>query len=47
MKEETMEEKKQEAIVLLNDGEQSDQEGRSNSWPLITYPYLPVTTCDL
>lgn len=44
--EETMKEK-EEAIVLLNDGEQSDQEGRCNSWPLITYPYMPVRTCDL
>lgn len=42
--EDTMKEK-QEAIVLLNDGQQSEQEGHCNSWPLIDYDYLPVRTC--
>lgn len=28
-----MEEKEQEAIVLLNDGEKNDKEGHCNSWP--------------
>lgn len=28
-----MKEKKEEAIVLLNDGKQSNEEGHCNSWP--------------
>ena len=27
----------EEAIVLLNDGERSHEEGHCNSWPKITY----------
>lgn len=30
-----MNEKKQEAIVLLNDGEKIDKDGHCNSWPII------------
>ncbi|HLP44512.1 MAG TPA: hypothetical protein VK186_17650 [Candidatus Deferrimicrobium sp.] len=30
-----MNEKKQEAIVLLNDGQKTDKEGLCNSWPNI------------
>lgn len=37
---------KQEAIVLLNDGEQSNQEGHCNSWPFIDYPNYPVYVCE-
>lgn len=36
-----MEEKK-EAIVLLNDGVQSNEEGHCNSWPLITYDFIRI-----
>lgn len=28
---------KEEAIVLLNDGERSEKEGHCNSWPKIDY----------
>lgn len=30
-----MDEKKQEAIVLLNDGEKTEKEGHCNSWPVV------------
>lgn len=33
---------KEEAIVLLNDGEQSNQEGHCNSWPKITYDFIRI-----
>lgn len=38
-------EKKQEAIVLLNEGEKSNQEEHCNSWPKVDYPYLRPTGC--
>lgn len=36
-----MDEKKQEAIVLLNDGEKNENEGHCNSWPYV-YEYSTV-----
>lgn len=38
-------EKKEEAIVLLNDGEKSNKEEHCNSWPFLDYSYLR-TRCD-